>query len=268
LYTVKQVSTLAGVSVRTLHYYDEIGLLKPSRIAANGYRYYDDNALLRLQQVLFYREIGLELIQISEILNRPDFDLVKALDSHRAALEDKITRLHSLIDTVDSTINYLTGGEAMSKKRLFEPFSDEKQKEYERSARLQYGPKLVNESIQRWNGYSQAEKDRIMNEGSQIYIELAAAVEAGIPAHSAEIRAIVQRWHHHIRHFYEPTLDILRGLGEAYKSNPDFSANFVKLHPDLPAYLEEAITDYVNDLETAEIERMLAEDEEKSAGQK
>jgi len=78
MYTVKQLSELAEVSVRTLHYYDEIGLLKPSKVGANGYRYYDDAALLRLQQILFYREIGLELMQIKEILDSPDFDLVAA----------------------------------------------------------------------------------------------------------------------------------------------------------------------------------------------
>lgn len=88
MYTVKQVAELAGVSVRTLHHYDQIGLLKPSQIGANGYRYYDDDALLRLQQILFYRELGLELAQINDVLNRPDFDVLTALKSHRIALID------------------------------------------------------------------------------------------------------------------------------------------------------------------------------------
>ncbi|MCL4247507.1 MAG: MerR family transcriptional regulator [Anaerolineae bacterium] len=261
MYTVKQLSELAGVSIRTLHYYDEIGLLKPAEVGANGYRYYDDAALLRLQQILFYREIGLELLRIKDILDSPDFDLLAALRSHRKVLAAKIGRLQKLVSTVDSTIMHLAGEVEMSKKRLFEAFSDEKQKEYEREVRLQYGPEIVNDSIKRWNSYTQTQRDIIMGEGSQIYIDMVDAIEAGRPPTSAEVQAILQRWHEHMRYFYEPTLDILRGLGHGYNSHPDFIANFQKLHVDLPAYLETAITQYVDDLETAEIERMLAEDE-------
>lgn len=261
MYTVKQLSELAGVSIRTLHYYDEIGLLKPAEVGANGYRYYDDAALLRLQQILFYREIGLELLRIKNILDSPDFDLLAALRSHRKVLAAKISRLQKLVSTVDSTIMHLAGEVEMSKKRLFEAFSDEKQKEYEREVRLQYGPEIVNDSIKRWNSYTQTQRDIIMGEGSQIYIHMVDAIEAGLPPTSAEVQAILQRWHEHMRYFYEPTLDILRGLGHGYNSHPDFIANFQKLHVDLPAYLETAITQYVDDLETAEIERMLAEDE-------
>src|SRR5678815_5477992 len=101
MYTVKQLSDLADITVRTLHHYDEIDLLKPSKVGANGYRYYDDAALLRLQQILFYREIGLELMQIKDILDSPDFDLLSALRSHRAAIQEKTKRLNSLISTID-----------------------------------------------------------------------------------------------------------------------------------------------------------------------
>lgn len=263
MYTVKQVSELAQVSVRTLHYYDEIGLLRPSKVGENGYRYYDDAALLRLQQILFYREIGLELMQIKDVLDDPDFDLVAALRSHRTVLQDKITRLQNLIDTVDSTMMHLVGEVDMgkNKKRLFEAFSEKKQKEYERSARLQYGPDIVNDSIKRWNSYTEAQKKAIGEEGNQVYSDLVDALEAGLPPQSAEVQGILQRWHNHIRYFYEPTLEILRGLGEHYNTEPEFIANFKKLHPDLPAYLQAGIAQYVDDLEYAEIERLLAEDE-------
>lgn len=261
MYTVKQLSALAGVSVRTLHYYDEIDLLRPSKVGVNGYRYYDNAALLRLQQILFYREIGLELMQIKEVLDSPEFDLVSALRSHRAVLHEKINRLQNLIATVDDTIGHLTGEIKMSKKRLFEAFSEEKQKEYEREARLQWGPTTVNESIKRWNSYIDAEKQAIGNEGQQVYNDLVDALEAGLPPQSREVQDILVRWHNHLRYFYEPTLDILRGLGQMYHDHPEFNANFSKLHPDLSAYLRDAIAQYVDDLETAEIERMLAEDE-------
>lgn len=260
MYTVKQLSNLAGVSVRTLHYYDEIDLLKPAQIAANGYRHYDDAALLRLQQILFYREIGLELLQIKVILDSPDFDLVAALRAHRAALHDKIDRLQDLITTVDDTIRHLAGEQIMSKKRMFEAFSPEQQKDYEREARLQYGPSLVNESVQRYNAYSAAEKQAIGEEGNQVYSDLVEALEAGIAPNSAEVQAILKRWHEHLRYFYEPNIDILRGLGQMYHDDERFAANFQKLHPDLPVYLRDGITLYVDDLETAAIVRMLEED--------
>src|SRR5690348_1905115 len=131
MYAVKQLSDLAGVSVRTLHYYDEIGLLKPSSVSENGYRSYDDLAVLRLQQILFYREMGLGLLQIRDIIDSPEFDLVASLRSHRAELQTRIERLQALMITVDSTIMHLVGEIDMSKKQLFAGFSEEKQKQYE-----------------------------------------------------------------------------------------------------------------------------------------
>lgn len=134
MYTVKQLSDLAGVTVRTLHYYDEIGLLKPSSLGKNGYRYYSDEALLQLQQILFFREteLGLHLIKI--IIQKPDFDKVTALQAHRQALQEKIDRLKTLIGTVDTTIMYLMGEVNMNKNKLFGGFDQAKQKQYEKEA--------------------------------------------------------------------------------------------------------------------------------------
>src|SRR5689334_12441486 len=154
----------------------------------------------------------------------------------------------------------------MSKKRVFEPLSEEQQQEYTRSARLQYDPTTVNESIKRWNSYSVAEREKIGEEGNQIYSDLADAIEAGKSPLSTEVQAILERWHNHLQYFYEPTLEILRGLGELYNSEPAFMANFQKIHPDLPQYLQESIAEYVDQLETAEIARMLAEDEDYRRG--
>jgi len=143
-----------------------------------------------------------------------------------------------------------------------QPHSDEQQKEYEREARLTYDPQTVNESIQRWNSYSDEEQDTIKQEGNRIYLDLAQAMQAGKDANSKEVTEILDRWQNHLRYFYEPTLDILRGLGQMYNNDVRFMENFQNIHPDLPAYLERVIEVYVDDLETAEIERMLAEDEE------
>jgi DNA-binding transcriptional MerR regulator len=265
MYTVKQLSALAGVSVRALHHYDEIKLLSPTQVGANRYRYYDDAALLRLQQILFYREIGLELAQIKDVLDAPGFDLIDALQSHRAALQGRIGRLEKLVETIDETISAIKGGMKMSKKRLFEAFSDEKQKDYERSARLQYGPDLVNESARRWGNYTAAERQQILDEGNQIYAAVTAAIEAGESAGSAEVQALIARWHDHIRYFYEPTLDILRGLGALYNEDPAFNANFKKIHPELAEFMRAGINTYVDALETAAIAQMLADDADDAA---
>lgn len=264
MYTVKQLSDLAQVSVRTLHYYDEIDLLRPSQVGQNSYRYYDDGALLRLQQILFYREMGMELMQIKDILDSPDFDVLSALRSHRTMLQDKIERLQNLVGTVDSTLRHLMGEEDMSKKQMFEAFSEEKQKHYERVARLQYGPDLVNESVKRWNRYTKAQKDQIMAEAGEIYSDMVKALEADLSPQSPEVQAILERWHQNLRNFYEPTLEVLRGLGDGYNTDPEFIATFTKMHPELPAYLQQGITEYVDALEYAEIERLLAEDEEQA----
>lgn len=147
------------------------------------------------------------------------------------------------------------------KKRGLKRHSDGEQKQYEREARLQYGPAEVNETIGRWNSYSKEKQEAIRAEGDQIYIDLAEAMETRLEANDEKVRAILERWQAHLRHFYEPSLDRLRGLGQLYNSSPDFIANFQRIHPDLPAYLERVIEDYVDELETAELERMLAEDE-------
>lgn len=266
MYTVKQLADIAGVSVRTLHYYDQIGLLRAARAGANGYRCYDEAAVLRLQQILLYRELGLELAQIKAALDSPGFDLTAALRAHRRALAARISQLQNLISTVDSTLRHVTGEINMSGKQLFAAFSDEQQKQYEREARLQYGPDIVNESRRRWNSYTKAQRQAIMDEGSRIYSAIVAALEAGLPPSDDTVQAALVRWHNHIRYFYEPTLEILRGLGDLYNDSPDFAASFAAMHPELAAYMRAAIVQYVDELETAAVEALLEEDSRRARG--
>ncbi len=268
MYTVKQVAELAQVSVRTLHHYDDIGLLRPARTSHNGYRQYDDAALLRLQQILLYREMGLELEQIKAILDSPDFDLAQALRSHRTALQHRIARLKELIHTVENTLRHIERNEPMSKKQIFKAITPEEEKELTREARLQYGPTLVDESVRRWGSYTQAKKDAILEEGNQNYAAMTAALDAGLSPESAEVQELVERWHNHLRYFYEPPLEVLRGLGNLYNDDPRFRANFDRYHPQLAEYMRSAITVYVDELETVEIKRLLADDEDAKGTQR
>jgi DNA-binding transcriptional MerR regulator len=254
MYTVKQLADLAGVTPRTLHYYDEIGLLEPTTVGENGYRYYDDAALFRLQQVLFFREMDVDLMLIKKILDRPEFDQVSALQKHRQALQNEVDRLRGLIQTVDATILHLTGEVNMSKKNIFEGFSQEKQKQYEEEAVNQWGDS-ARESHRLWNSYSEEKKAAIMQEGSDIYQQIIANMHLG-PV-SPEIQGLLVRWHQHLRYFYEPSIEVLGGLGDMYHDHPDFNATFTAMHPDLPGFLKKAIAVYVDELETQWLEKEL-----------
>jgi DNA-binding transcriptional MerR regulator/quercetin dioxygenase-like cupin family protein len=121
-FTVRQVADLSGVSIRTLHFYDEVGLLKPACASASGYRYYEEPQLLALQQILFYRELGLELKEIKSILGRADFEKATALESHRSVLEKKLARTQTLIATIDKTIEHVRGTNKMSSEEMFAGF--------------------------------------------------------------------------------------------------------------------------------------------------
>lgn len=122
-YTVKQVAALSGVSVRTLHFYDETDLLRPAYVGTNGYRFYEEPQLLTLQQILFYRELGLELKQIKQVLGRAEFERVAALQSQRQVLEEQLTRTRSLLGTIDNTIAHLKGQKQMTTEEMFVGFS-------------------------------------------------------------------------------------------------------------------------------------------------
>jgi DNA-binding transcriptional MerR regulator/quercetin dioxygenase-like cupin family protein len=122
-YTVKQLARMSNVSVRTLHFYDEIDLLKPAYLKDNGYRFYEEPQLLALQQVLFYRELGFELKQIKQILGRADFEKLDALQSHRKILEKKLDRTRTLIETIDKTILHVKGKKKMKNEEMFLGFS-------------------------------------------------------------------------------------------------------------------------------------------------
>ncbi len=240
-YTVKQLASLAKVSRRTLHYYDQIGLLSPQRQPSNGYRCYSEQSLFRLQQILFYKELGVELEQIRRILDDPDFNQLQALQDHYLALCSRRTRLERLIETVERTIMSLKGEIIMSDEGLFKGFDDPQEKEYAQQAVAQWGEEAA-DSIRKWNAYSPQKQAQIRAESQDIYISLAALVDRdpGDP----EVQAIIARWHEHMRYFYEPSIERLRGLGEMYVESPDFRATFDRIHPDLAIFMRRAISIY------------------------
>lgn len=245
-FTVKQLADLSGVTPRTLHYYDQIGLLSPARDPHNGYRIYQRPALLRLQQILFLRELGFSLEDIQAILDQPGFDLLPALEAHRLALTERRERLDRLLDTIERTISHLKGNIEMDHKEFFEGFSEEKQKEYEEVIRQRYGEEQLSQSQKRWGSYSEEKKRQVMEEGRENYRRLVEAMPFG-PA-SPQAQEGIARWHQHLRNFYEPAPEILLGLADAYNEDPEFAAFFQHFHPDLASFMRQAIQIYCSRL--------------------
>ena len=122
-YTVKKLSELSGVTVRTLHFYEELGLLKPAYHGSNGYRYYEEKELLQLQQILFFKELGFTLKQIQKVLGKSDFDQLAALHSHRKSLSQEWEKIGQLLKTIDKTINHLQGKKKMKDQEIFDGFN-------------------------------------------------------------------------------------------------------------------------------------------------
>jgi MerR family transcriptional regulator, thiopeptide resistance regulator len=243
MFTVQELARMAGITRRTLHYYDEIGLLKPSRVGDNGYRYYGEDALVRLQQIMLYREMEIPLENIKTIMGRRDFDVLRALEHHRKQLSKRIERMEQLKRTVDQTIMHLQGKQNMSNKQFFQGFSEAQQAEYEQEAMQMYDAATVQASIKKWKAYTPAEKQRIGEEGNAAYQALVEAMPKG--AASPQAQAAVELWRRHLEYFWVPNLDQLVGLANLYNDDPRFRANYDKIDPNLANFMREAVQVYV-----------------------
>ncbi len=243
MFTVKQLAELAGVTPRTLRYYDEIGILKPSRLGDNGYRLYGEDALLMLQQILLYRDLGLTLDEIKKIVLQPGFNIVAALENHLIRLHQRRAQLDTLIATVGNTLDMIKGNKRMDEKQLFKGFSEAEQAEYEKEAMQMFNAETVKASSAAWKGYSEQKQQAIMDEGNTIYLDFVKAIPFGVA--SVEAQACVARWRQHMSHFWVPEVDQLLPLAEMYVDDPRFKANFDKIDLRLAAFIRDAVQVYV-----------------------
>lgn len=247
MYTVSRLSKLSGVSIRTLHYYDEIGLLIPSYKSESGYRYYTKEQLLILQQILFFKEIGFELKQVHKILKSNDFDKINALKSHKKIMQQNIKRMKSLIITIDKTINHLEKETIMKDQEIFWGFKKEKQKEYEQYLIQRYGKGTedrIAESYKNIKNWKKEDWDYIKIECDDIYKKLVIALENNIDPESKEVQELTYRYFLIISKFYKPTKEVFSGLGQLYIEHPDFRKVYDKYHPKLAEYLAKAMKIY------------------------
>lgn len=244
-YTVRQVAEMAGVSVRTLHHYDHIGLLPPARVTEAGYRIYAGAELARLQQILFFRELGFELKQIQQILDRPDFDEHRALQAHRELLIEKRNRLGQLIQTIDESLERLERNEPMSDKNMFQGFNSDRVEEqiarYRDEAIEKWGRETIEESEQRVRSLSQNDWSSIEAETESINQNMASLMDTHSPD-SDEVQHEVERWFNLLnQHFSSYSPEAFAGLGEMYVADERFTAHYDKVRPGLAKFLRDAM---------------------------
>jgi DNA-binding transcriptional MerR regulator len=238
-FTIKEIADLAGVTTRTLRYYDEIGLLSPADVGGNGYRYYDQDSLLRLQQILFFRELDVPLDEIQLIMSRPDFNLLGALERHRSALLDRSKRLNRLIDTIDNTIAEIKGDSSMKDKEYFEGF-DESQ--YEEEVRQRWGntPQYA-ESQKKWASYSKEQKEAIKVEGGEITRRM-VALDPDTAPDDPDVQAAIGEYHAYInRYFYTCDVEFIRNLADMWVEDPRFAINYERIREGGAAFVRQAV---------------------------
>jgi MerR family transcriptional regulator, thiopeptide resistance regulator len=242
VYTVKKLADLAGVSVRTLHYYDEIGLLKPKSHSASGYRQYGEEAVVRLQQIMFFRELGFGLDEIRKIISQPDFDVLQALQSHRILLTKKAERINELLATVDKTIRKLRGETKMQIKEYYQGFSDEQIEKYRQEVRQRWGDDVLRASEARIIGMGKERFAALQAEGGSIFKAISDNMSKGFD--SAEVQEQVAKWRQWLENFASYSDGAVLGLGQAYSQHLEFAKFFRKIHKDLPGFLTKAIEHY------------------------
>jgi len=245
-YTVKEVAALAGVSVRTLHYYDEIGLVRPAYVGANGYRYYEEDQLMQLQQVMFFREFRVPLADIVNMLDSPTFEVLEALQAHRVRLSKEAVRISHLMQTLDHTMEKLKGERDMSEHELYQGFDMEKQKEYEEEAKARWGEDnpRVKESLSKtatWTKRDYAEAKQRMD---NLHSRLRDVFVSGASPDSPSAQALIGEHYQNISYFYTPTKEIFQGLGQMYVDDPRFRENYEKLQVGLAEYMRDAMNAY------------------------
>ncbi len=244
-YAVSELAGMAGVSVRALHHYDEIELLKPSFRSDTGYRKYQRGDLLRLQQILFYKELDFSLNEIKGILDDPDYDVTRALVNHRHSIEKRIERLSNLLTTLDKTLlQYQEESMVLTDEELYEGFSREQIERYNREVDEKYGPGTVKASRERVGKLSKKQWRAVKEEGGAITLEMAELMD--LPPESPEVQKLIKRHHAWIENFWTPNAESYKGLGRGYAEDPEFRAFYDKYKTGLANFFCAAMEYYAD----------------------
>lgn len=248
--TVKQLAAISGITVRTLHHYDEIGLLHPARVGTNGYRYYGRQEQLRLQRILFHRELGVPLTAIAELLDLEGPDQIGVLRQHRQKLETERERYRVLIETIDHTIEELEGERTMANADLYRGFSPEKQAGYEAWLIEKYGEPMresIEQSRSAWSKKSPAEQKQFMEasgrELQDVEQALAGAMRHGVDPESDAVAALIRRHRAWVAMMWNKPCspETYAGLADLYLSHPDFVSRYEQIGTGFSQYLTRAM---------------------------
>ncbi len=247
-YTVQKLAKLAGISTRTLRYYDEIGILSPARMNSSGYRIYGQAEVDRLQQILFYRELGMALESIKDIVTAPSFDGAKALREHRGKLLERREQLDLLIVNVDKTIALTEGRITMADKEKFEGFKqklvDDNEQKYGKEIREKYGDEKVNASNRKVQGMSQQQYDEVTKLANDVIETLGNAYRTGDPAGELAQKAadLHRQW---LCYYWDTyTKEAHAGVAQMYVDDERFTAYYDAKQPGTAQFLRDAVQIY------------------------
>lgn len=238
---IHQVAKLSNVTVRALQYYDFIGLLTPKRDENSGYRFYGNEELEKLQQILFFKELGFSLKQIKEILNDPSFDRKQALENHRKLLLKKRQRLNNLIQLVEQTMK---GGEQMSFEAFQTTEIEQAKQKYAEEVRQRWGDsEAFRQSEEKAKQYSSSDWKEIQEQMNQIFLEFSRHMHQ--PPSDPQVQQLVKQWQDFItRRFYDCSKEMLLGLGEMYVHDERFRSNIDQTADGLAEFISTAIRAY------------------------
>ncbi|MBR7552948.1 MerR family transcriptional regulator [Allobacillus sp. GCM10007491] len=236
---VKEVADLVGISVRTLHHYDEIGLLIPEDTTEAGYRVYSEKNLEDLQQILFFKELGFNLKKIKEIMDSPIFDRQEALRMQHQMLLEKRKRLNKMIATIEKTIKHSQGEISMSSEEKFEGF-DFNQNPYEKEAREKWGDKAVDQANEKTKNMTTFEQERF----NDIFRRLADIRH--LSPESEKAQAMIQEWYQYLNKIGNYSLEAFKGLGEMYVNDERFTKNIDQFGEGLAQFMCAAMSVYTD----------------------
>lgn len=239
-WSIQELARSAGTTSRTLRHYGDLGLLIPSRVASNGYRYYDQDSILRLQRILLLRDLGLGLAAIAEVLSGRQ-EPSAALHIHLELLERELQRIGRQIESVRTTLRKTEGGEQLMATEAFDGFDHT---QHQREVTERWGADAYKQGDQWWRSLSAAEKKAFQAEQRSIETDFAAAAQMGQSAHSPQVQALTQRLHEWVSRSASVTKEYFVGLGEMYVDDPCFARNYDQHQPGTAVLVRDAMRVY------------------------
>lgn len=247
MYQINEISQLAGVSVRTLHHYDKIGLLVPDKQISNGYRIYTQDHVKRLQDIIFFKTLGFKLSEIGEMLTLDGYDRLFILNKHKSAIELRMNHLKKVLEAIDKTIDDEKGDYKMSDKERFESFDmdaiDKHREAYKEETEAKYGgTDAYKQSQKKTKGYKKEDWKRVTEESNTIYKAFYELKNMGVPASDEKATELVVAWQDYItRNFYDCSKEILSGLADMYVMDQRFKDNIDANGEGIAQYMHDSI---------------------------